>query len=173
VFTSDSVDEPTVAQIVADVRARHPGLAPSLLVSEPVPSLAELLRQTATVGTVVATRFHHVLYSLVMDRPTIAIGYAAKHEALMRRLELSRYYQEARSLDVDRLIRQFTELEDRAATLRVTIAERNADLARQVDGQFRELSAILFPADNSRSRLAPLSRLPRLPRVRVSEDARL
>lgn len=170
VFTSDSVDEPTVAQIVASVRARHPYLAPSQLVSEPVPSLAELLRQTATVGTVVATRFHHVLYSLTMGRPTLAIGYADKHEHLMRRMEMSRYYQEARSLDVDRLILQFTELEDRATQLRLGIAEHNADLAQQVEGQFRKLSAILFPTDGSRSPSAPRIRLPLATQMRAPQD---
>jgi polysaccharide pyruvyl transferase WcaK-like protein len=160
VFTSDSVDDLTVAQIVADVRAGHPDLAPAQLVSEPAPSLTELLRQTATVGTVVATRFHHVLYSLMMGRPTVAIGYAAKHMDLMRRLDMSRYYQEARSLDVDRLIEQFTELEDRAPELRLGIADRNADMARQVDGQFRELSAILFPTGGAPSRSVARPRLP-------------
>ncbi len=80
-----------------------------------MPSMAELLRQTASVGTVVATRFHNVLYSLRLGRPTIAIGYAAKHQALMTQMGMSRYCQEARSLDVALLIEQFTELESRAA----------------------------------------------------------
>jgi polysaccharide pyruvyl transferase WcaK-like protein len=152
VFTSDSVDEPIVAQIVADVRSRYPDLPPSALISEPVFSMAELLRQTASVGTVVATRFHNVLYSLRLGRPTVAIGYAAKHQALMTQMGLSRYYQEARSLDVDRLIEQFTELENRAAELRPMIAERNSAMAQQVDGQFVQLSAVLFPDSRTMDR---------------------
>jgi polysaccharide pyruvyl transferase WcaK-like protein len=151
VFTSDSVDEPIAAQIVADVRARHPDLPPSQVFTEPVPSMAELLRQTGSVGTVVATRFHNVLYSLRLGRPTVAIGYAAKHQALMTQMGLSVYCQEARSLDVARLIEQFTELESRAPELRLIIAERNAALARQVNSQFAKLSAVLFPPGGLRA----------------------
>jgi polysaccharide pyruvyl transferase WcaK-like protein len=171
VFTSDSVDEPIAAQIVADVRARYPDLTPSQVVSEPVPSMAELLRQTASVGTVVATRFHNVLFSLRLGRPTVAIGYAAKHQALMTQMGMSQYCQEARSLDVARLIEQFTELESRAVELRLIIAERNAAMARQVDSQFAELSAILFPADGLRA--APPARLPERPGTRVPQDGAL
>jgi len=171
VFTSDSVDEPIMAQIVADVQARYPDLPRSQVVSEPVPSMAELLRQTASVGTVVATRFHNVLYSLRLGRPTVAIGYAAKHQALMTQMGMSRYCQEARSLDVARLTEQFTELESRAAELRLIIAERNTAMARQVDSQFAQLSAVLFPA--GRLRTAPPARLPRRPGKTVPQDGAL
>ncbi|HKB39421.1 MAG TPA: polysaccharide pyruvyl transferase family protein [Gemmataceae bacterium] len=160
VFTSDSVDEPIVAQILADVRARYPDLSPSQVIAEPVPSIAELLRQTASVGTVVATRFHNVLYALRLGRPTVAIGYAAKHQALMAEMGMSQYCQEARLLDVARLIEQFTELESQAPQLRLIIAERNAAMARLVDGQFAELSAVLFPVGGSR--VAPAAQLPEL-----------
>jgi polysaccharide pyruvyl transferase WcaK-like protein/SAM-dependent methyltransferase len=165
VFTSDSVDEPIAAQIVADIKAQYPELPPFQVVTEPVPSTAELLRQTASVGTVVATRFHNVLYSLRLGRPTVAIGYAAKHQALMTQMGMSRYCQEARSLDVARLIEQFTELESRAAELRLIIAERNAALAQEVDNQFRELSAVLFPA--AQSRATSPARIPGPERTRV------
>lgn len=165
VFTGDSVDEPIAAGIVADVRARYPDLSRSQVISEPVPSIAELLRQTASVGTVVATRFHHVLYSLRLGRPTVAICYAAKHWALMTQMGMSQYCQEARSLDVARLIEQFTELESQAGQLRLIIAERNAVMARVVANQFAELSAILFPADGSCA--APVARLPEAPETRV------
>jgi polysaccharide pyruvyl transferase WcaK-like protein len=162
VFTSDSVDQPIAARIVADVRGRYPDLPTSAIVTEPVTSMAELLRQTASVGTVVATRFHNVLYSLLMGRPTVAIGYAAKHQALMTQMGMARFCQEARSLDVARLIEQFTELDSQAAELRLVIAERNADMARQVDSQFATLSTALFPgwrdARGSTGQVAPAPR---------------
>ena len=144
-LTSDSADAPIVAQILGDVRACYPGLSPSQVIAEPVTSIAELLRQIASVGTVVATRFHNVLYALQMGRPTVAIGYAAKHEALMAEMGMSQYCQQARYLDVARLIEQFTELERRASELRVVIAKRNSAKARLVERQFAELSVVLFP----------------------------
>jgi polysaccharide pyruvyl transferase WcaK-like protein len=159
-FTSDSADEPVVAQILASVRERQPGLCPEQLIAEPVTSMAELIRQTASVGTVVATRYHNVLYALKLVRPTVAIGYAAKHADLMAEMGMSRYVQPAKSLDIARLIEQFTELESRSAELRLMIAERNATNARLVAGQFAELSAALFLVNQPRSGTSPLARMP-------------
>jgi polysaccharide pyruvyl transferase WcaK-like protein len=144
-FTSDLADEPVVARILDGVRARYPDLSPSQVIAEPATSMAELLRQIAAVGTVVATRFHNVLYALRLARPTVAIAYAAKHEALMAEMGMSRYCQQARSLDVARLIEQFIELEGQTAELQVMIAERNSAKERLVERQFAELSAVLFP----------------------------
>ena len=145
-FTSDSADERIVRQILAGLRAHRPGLDPSRVVAEPVFSLDELMRQTASVDIVVATRYHNVLYALKMAKPTLSLGYAAKHDALMADMGMSRYRQPVKSLDVARLIEQFTELESRSAELRLTITERNAEKARLVDRQFAELSTVLFPA---------------------------
>jgi polysaccharide pyruvyl transferase WcaK-like protein len=145
-FTSDTADEPIVRQILADLRAQRPGLDPSQVVAEPVSSLDELMRQTASVDTVVATRYHNVLYALKMAKPTVSLGYAAKHDALMADMGLSWYCQPVKSLDVARLIEQFTEMERRSAELRLMITERNAEKERLVGRQFAELSAVLFPA---------------------------
>lgn len=145
-FTSDTADEPIVRQILGDLRAQRPGLDSSLVIAEPAPSLEELLRQTATVGTVVACRYHNVLYALKMARPTISLGYAAKHDALMAGMGMSEFSQPVRSLDVARLIEQFEELDSRSAQLRRTLGEQIAEKARLVDGQFARLSAALFPA---------------------------
>jgi len=55
--------------------------------------------------------------------------------------------------------------------LRLKIAELNVVMAQQVVSQFRELSAILFPAGGSRA--VPLARLPQAPRTRVPQDRAL
>jgi hypothetical protein len=49
-------------------------------------------------------------------------------------------------VDADRLLEQFRALEKRSAELRRTLAERNQAAARQLDDQFDELTATLFPA---------------------------
>jgi polysaccharide pyruvyl transferase WcaK-like protein len=150
-FTSDSADERIVRGILADLRAQRPELGPSRIIAEPVSSLGELMWQTASVDTVVATRYHNVLYALKLAKPTLSLGYAAKHDVLMADMGLSRFCHSAKSLDVARLIEQFTELERRSAQLRLTMRELNAAKARLVDYQFAELSAKLFPASEART----------------------
>ena len=64
----------------------------------------------------VACRYHNVLYALKMARPTISLGYAAKHDALMAEMGMSEFSQPVRSLDVARLIEQFEELDSRSGS---------------------------------------------------------
>jgi polysaccharide pyruvyl transferase WcaK-like protein len=145
-FTSDTADEPVVRQVLDEVRKQRPGLDSERIVAESAPSLAELLRQTAEVDIVVASRFHNVLYAMRMGKPTLSLGYAAKHDVLMADMGMSRFTQPLKSLNLTRLIEQFTDLEHDAVQVRRTIADRNASQAQLVSSQFTELSAVLFPA---------------------------
>lgn len=108
-------------------------------------SLADLLKETAAAGTVVATRYHNLVCALRAGTPTLALGYAAKSDALMARMGLDPYCHPAREVDADRLLEQFRELEKNAADVRRTLAERNLTVARQLDRQFTALTAALFP----------------------------
>jgi polysaccharide pyruvyl transferase WcaK-like protein len=145
-LVGDTADEIVVAEIMADVRARRPNLGASWVVAEPVSSFAQLTRAMAPVGIVVATRYHNVICALKLCKPALSIGYAAKNDVLMADMGLSEFCQSARSLDVSRLIEQFTELERRSAQLQRTMRQRNLVNTRLLDGQFARLSATLFAA---------------------------
>jgi polysaccharide pyruvyl transferase WcaK-like protein len=145
-FTGDVHDERIVQEILAEVRAHWPEIDPPQLIAQPVASVDELMRQMASVDTVVATRYHNVICAVKMAKPTVSLGYAAKFDALMADMGLAGFSQPARSLDLGRLIEQFTEVERRAPQLRQTMKDRNAVNARLLAEQFASLSAILFPA---------------------------
>jgi polysaccharide pyruvyl transferase WcaK-like protein len=151
---TNNSDEGVVQEILTDLRADRPDLDTASVIGEPVSSFAELTRAIAPVSTVVATRFHNVICALMLSKPTISLGYSAKFTALMAEMGLSDFCQSASSLDVGRLVEQFTELEKRQAELRQTITERTTVNARLVGDQFAELSAVLFPADESSSAVA-------------------
>ena len=156
-FTSDVHDERIMREVIADLRAHRPELGPSQVIAEPVSSLDELMQQIASVDTVVASRYHNVLCALKLAKPTLSVGYAAKFGVLMAEMGLAEFCQSAHSLDVGRLIEQFTELESRSAQLRQTMTERTAANERLLDHQFATLSALLFRGrraggDHSRAR---------------------
>ena len=144
IFTTDVHDERIMGEVIAHLRAHRPQLGPSQIVAEPVSSIGELMRQIASVDAVVASRFHNVLCALMLAKPTLSVGYAAKFEVLMEEVGLAEFCQSARSVDVDRLIEQFTELESRSAQLQQMIMERTAVNARLLNHQFATLSALLF-----------------------------
>lgn len=143
-FTSDTADEPVVQEIAADLRAHRPDLGPSWVTAEPAQTLDELLHQIAPVDTVVATRYHNVLYALLLLKPTLALGYAAKHEALMANTGLPGFCLPCRSLDAGEMIDRFTDLESRSAQLRPVIMAANNAKVRLIDQQLAEMSAALF-----------------------------
>ena len=143
-FTTDVHDERIMHEVIAALRAHRPELGPSQLIAEPVPGLDELLRQIASVDTVIASRYHGVLYALKLAKPTLAIGYAAKFGALMAEMGLAEFCQSAASVDAGRLTEQFMDLESRSPQLRQAMTERTAANARLLDHQFTTLSALLF-----------------------------
>ena len=150
-FATDVHDEPVVREVIAELHAFRRGLDPSQVIAEPVSSINELMQRLASVDTVVATRYHNVLCALKVAKPTLSVGYAAKSDVLMAEMGLAEFCQSARSLHLDRLIRQFTELESRSGQLRQTLKERSAEKARVLDHQFAVLSAVLFSAANPTS----------------------
>jgi polysaccharide pyruvyl transferase WcaK-like protein len=124
--------------------AHRPQLGPPQIAAEPVSSIDELMRQIASVDTVVPSRFHNVLCALKLAKPTLSVGYAAKFGVLMEEVGLAEFCQSAHSVDVDRLIEQFTELESRSTRLQQMIMERTAANVRLLNHQFATLSALLF-----------------------------
>jgi polysaccharide pyruvyl transferase WcaK-like protein len=146
-LAGDTIDQQVVDALVADVRAQRPGLAAAALITEPAYTLGQLMQQLATVETVVATRYHTVLCALKLAKPTVAVGYGAKFDALMAGMEMTEFSHSARALDVERLIGQFTELERRAPELVPTVARSAAASTELLDRQFTELSARFFPTE--------------------------
>ncbi|MEV6700485.1 polysaccharide pyruvyl transferase family protein [Streptomyces sp. NPDC051453] len=137
-LTGDTCDAPVVAAILDAVDS------PLVTAAEPS-SLADLMKEMAAADTVVATRYHNLICALKSGTPTLALSYAAKSDALMDRMGLGAYCHPAREVDADRLLEQFRALEKRSADLRQTLAERNLAAVRQLEDQFTELSATLFP----------------------------
>jgi polysaccharide pyruvyl transferase WcaK-like protein len=115
-------------------------------VAQPVSSLADVTRELAMAGAVVATRYHNVLCALRLCRPTISLGYSAKHEALMADMGVPEFCQPAHPLDVDMLIKRFTELQSRSTQIRQVLQDRNLVSEQRMDEQFATLSTLLFPA---------------------------
>lgn len=137
-------DQAVVQEMEADLRAYRPDLDHAWIVAEPVSTYADLMRAMAPADTVVATRYHNLICALMLSKPTLSVGYGEKNAALMTDMGLAEYCQPVSSLDSDRLIKQFTDLETRAAQVRQAIAERNAVYRQLVERQFAELSAVLF-----------------------------
>ncbi|ADJ42382.1 hypothetical protein AMES_0560 [Amycolatopsis mediterranei S699] len=136
-FIGDRIDRQVVDEIIEKT-------ASPLVTAAPAETLDELMHEMAAVDSVVATRYHNVLCALKVAKPTVAIGYAPKNDVLMAEMGLDGFTQRAKTVGFDRLVEQFTELENRSAELRRTLQERNEMNAQRLKDQFAALSAALF-----------------------------
>jgi polysaccharide pyruvyl transferase WcaK-like protein len=144
-FGGDNKFDGEIAEkIQDDLRRYRPDLEPSQVAIAAVSTIPELIREMAPVGMVVATRYHNVISALKLCKPTISLGYSRKFISLMSDMGLADFHQFAYSLDADRLIEQFKELESRHAQLQEKMAERNDAHSRSLEEQFTRLSALLL-----------------------------
>jgi len=137
-------------EVLADIQAYRSDLEPGRVALKYTSSFAELMEEMAPVATVVATRFHTVVCALRLGKPVVSLGYAPKFKALLAKMSLAEFCQQAKNPDIDVMIAQFTELEKRQEGIRQAIAEGNAVCERDVAAQFAELSTVLFAADGGR-----------------------
>jgi len=139
-------DDVVVGRLLTELQADRPALPASRVSAAQASSFGDLVEALRPVGAVVATRYHNVISAIRLCKPTISVGYAAKHDAVMAEVGLAEFCQRAGTFDADRLIQQFIEMQSRAPELRAELAKRNQALAKQAEVQFAALSSLLFPA---------------------------
>jgi polysaccharide pyruvyl transferase WcaK-like protein len=137
-------DDSVVQEILADLRETRPDLEPSRVIAQPTTSFTDVMQAMQPVGSVIAIRYHNIVCSVALSKPTISIGYSPKHDVLMEEMGLAKFCQSVDTLDIGQLIEQLTELEGCSVQLQRTMHERNAVKSRLIEDQFAELSAVLF-----------------------------
>ena len=142
-LTGDEVDHAVVRDVLADVRASRPDLAEDALVFEPTETLGEVMTQIAKVEVVVGTRYHNVVCALKLAKPTVSISYSAKSDRAMTEMGLGDYTQDARSVDVDKLVEQVAEVTELAGRIQPMLAERSAEKTARLVRQYEVLTASL------------------------------
>jgi polysaccharide pyruvyl transferase WcaK-like protein len=106
------------------------------IMNDPASSVDQLLSQLAATDVVVATRFHNVVFSLVLNRPVISISFHHKCTSLMSDMGLAEHCQDINHLDTDELIEQFCHIEKNVEKLRRMIQQRTEVFRKALDEQY-------------------------------------
>ena len=131
----------------AALRAR-PGDHDEQRISErSLDSVGDVLTELAATDVVVATRFHNVLLSILLDKPVLALSFHHKCSSLMDDMHLSAYCHDIAHMNPDRLIDQFQQLERNRAAVKRTIAEQVNAARAALDEQYQ----LLFGASEASS----------------------
>jgi polysaccharide pyruvyl transferase WcaK-like protein len=106
----DAADQEAVADILPKAATARPHLSQERLVTDPMRSLHDLMRQMAETDVIVATRYHNIVCALRLGKPIVSLGYAEKNDVLMAEMGMGRFCQHVERLDLGLLIEQFTQL---------------------------------------------------------------
>src|SRR6185437_16379098 len=148
----DLSDEPTITAFKSLLKKQP--IAAERVIAEPVTSTDNLLSQIAATDFVVATRFHNVLLSLLLNKPTISMSFHHKCSSLMSQMGLSDYCQDIQTLDGEKLAEQFCQLEKNAAVLKQAIAAKAAEFRTALDEQYSLFLNVPCPTSAEPSRSA-------------------
>jgi polysaccharide pyruvyl transferase WcaK-like protein len=105
-------------------------VAAGSLVASPMKSYLDVLADIAKTDLLIATRFHNVLFALLLERPVVSIEYAAKNTDLMVEMGLGRYCHSIETFDPVTVLAQFDELKQ--------LPEAPLRVVRERLGQYRE-----------------------------------
>lgn len=145
VLVAGDLQDLGLAEDVLDRAAtRSPEVPGSVRVSA-AGTLEELMVELAQAEVCVVSRFHNLIASLKVARPTVSLSYAGKSDRLLEEFGLDGHAQPIESFDVDRLLGQLDTCRAEASRLQVTaegvLRRYEADLERQ----HRHLVDVLDP----------------------------
>lgn len=135
-LTGDVTDQPVTEELKSLLRKRLPGFDESRIIDGPVASVEQILSEVVETDIVVATRFHNVLLALLLNKPVIAISFHHKCASLMSQMGLSEYTHDINSMNADRLIEQFLDVEKKNDQLKLLIRERVEQSRKALDEQY-------------------------------------
>jgi polysaccharide pyruvyl transferase WcaK-like protein len=145
-------DDTAVIEDFTDALRRHAGsYDEARVVYRPAGSVQQLFAEIGEADAVVATRFHNVLMSLLLEKPVIAISFHHKCSSLMREMGLSGYSQEIGELDADVLIAHFQALTQNAPDIARTIEQRIEKARDALNRQYE----LVFDAGEQKPTLQP------------------
>jgi polysaccharide pyruvyl transferase WcaK-like protein len=115
------------------------GYEKGTIIDDPASTVKEVLSQLAATDLVVASRFHNVLLALMLGKPVLAISYHEKVDALMDGVGLAAFRQDIESIDVGKMIRQFTSLAEQSNEIKQQLDRKAAACRVALDEQYNRI----------------------------------
>jgi polysaccharide pyruvyl transferase WcaK-like protein len=155
-------DTHVVRQFKSMLKMRLGSYDEGRVIDEPITSVQQIVSQLARTDIVVATRFHNVLLSLLLNKPVIAISFHQKCASLMSQMGLSEYCHDINGMNAARLIEQFQNAESDVDRLKFVIKQGVERSRRALDEQYALIfkSLVSEPSEGSHTPGHIGSRLP-------------
>ncbi len=138
IISGDAIDQRPVQEVIEYVAKEKPGQKQKLIV-EPILDVAQLFEQIAQTDIVIASRFHNVLCSLMLERPVISLGYHEKNVNLMTEMGLADYCQHIESFTFEKVTEQFERYASELEEAVHCIHQKNEQYRQSLDEQYRAI----------------------------------
>lgn len=120
--------------LIALLKARN--AKGNLPLSDPVPTVRELLRQLGEAEAVVSPRFHNLVLALMLNKPVLALSDLPKVDALLNDFGLERFCLPLKGLKAEDLTDRFVQLQNAADHLKPFIHDGVEKYRRAVEEQY-------------------------------------
>jgi len=109
------------------------------LVVKTTSTLEDLVAQLATADVVVASRFHGVLISFLLNKPVLALSHHPKVDSLMRDMGQSDFLLDIGTFDSKTVASRIAALESRSHVIKEQITFNVATCRRKLESQYRNV----------------------------------
>ncbi len=143
-FATQIRADPRVIEDIRNILERNMNLdLKGLLLVPSIRSLNDLISQLSMTDFVVATRFHAILISFLLNKPVLGIANHHKMINLMEAVGQSDYILNIDGFDLSSLIERFTLLQSNREAVRDRIKSRITHFRRALDVQYEQVFSIL------------------------------
>ena len=139
IISGDKTDLHPVHEFVEWVKKEGEPDWKDRLIVEEINTINDLLTQLAQTDLVVASRFHNVLCSLMLERPVISLGYHEKNVNLMAEMGLENFCQHIEDFTFEKLVEQFERYTAELDESTRRIHQKNEQYRQQLDEQYRNI----------------------------------
>lgn len=151
-ITGDEADQTAVDDLRNAVLGKKPHLPGAALIVEPARSGDEVMRQMADADLVISSRFHNLVFALMLGKLTISTGYTEYHNELLTEMGIGAFCQHSENIKIDLLISQFMELMSNRSHYEAIIHDAVTAIRKRLAHQDRVFTAqFLVPAFQERS----------------------
>jgi polysaccharide pyruvyl transferase WcaK-like protein len=109
------------------------------IIEDSIQTLDDLMMQISLTDVVVASRFHCVLLSQLMNKPVLALSFHSKVDLLMADKGQADYCLPIDKFDVGTLEERFTALEANQESIKQQLAKRNQEYREALNEQYDRL----------------------------------
>lgn len=135
----DQTDRRPLDELIAFVKSDLSPPHHKRVIADEILNVDDLFKQIAQSDIVIASRFHNVLCSLMLERPVISLGYHEKNDLLMEDIGLRDYCQHIEHFSLEWLIEQFNSCIDETDQIVRQIHNRLDKYRGLLDDQYKLL----------------------------------